>query len=87
MQTIKTKLIRIGNSQGIRLSKSLIDQYNLKDEVILEPGLDSLTIRPIENPREGWEESFVKMHENEDDELLFPEPMIKNEWDGKEWEW
>jgi len=54
MNSIKVKIIRIGNSKGIRLSKSLTEQYNMTDEVLLKAKKDSIVIRPVENPREGW---------------------------------
>ena len=63
-------VIPIGNSKGIRLSKTLIDKYNIKDtvELILEKGY--IIIKPKSAPRKGWEKSFKKMHENGDDKTL-----------------
>jgi len=61
MNSIKVKIIRIGNSKGIRLSKSLIEQYNMKDEVLLEAKRDSIIIRPVENPRVDWEKSMIRL--------------------------
>jgi len=87
MNSIKIKIIRIGNSKGIRLSKSLIEQYNMKDEVFLEPKKDSIVIRPVENPRAGWEKSFEKMRLEGDDVLLDKEADIDSEWIEEEWKW
>jgi len=87
MNSIKVKIIRIGNSKGIRLSKSLIEQYNMKDEVFLEPKKDSIVIRPVEKPRAGWEESFEKMRLKGDDVLLDKETEIDSEWNEEEWKW
>ena len=63
-------LISIGNSKGIRLSKTVIEKYNIQDsmELILEK--DCIILRPNTSPRSGWEKAFKKMHENEDDKLL-----------------
>ncbi|WP_209332094.1 AbrB/MazE/SpoVT family DNA-binding domain-containing protein [Lunatimonas salinarum] len=63
-------VIQIGNSKGIRLSKSLLERYNIKDtvELILEKG--HIVIKPKGNPREGWEAAFKKMHESGDDKAL-----------------
>jgi antitoxin MazE len=63
-------LISIGNSKGIRLSKTVIEKYNIQDsmELILEK--DCIILRPNASPRSGWEKAFKKMHENEDDKLL-----------------
>ena len=87
MKSIKVKIIRIGNSRGIRLSKSLIEQYNMKDEVLLEAKKDSIVIRPVENPRASWEKSFKKMRLRGDDKLLDKETELESEWDQKEWQW
>ena len=87
MTSIKVKIIRIGNSKGIRLSKSLMEQYNMKDEVILEPKKDSIVIHPVEKPRVGWKESFEKMRLQGDDVLLDNETEIDLEWNGEEWKW
>jgi antitoxin MazE len=87
MATIKIKIIQIGNSRGIRLSKSLIKQYNMKDEVLLEAKKDSIVIRPVDNPRAGWDKSFEKMRLRGDDDLLDADIKIELEWDREEWEW
>ena len=63
-------LISIGNSKGIRLSKMLLDKYNIQDtvELILEKG--QIVIKPLSRPRKGWEKAFKRMAENGDDSLL-----------------
>ena len=63
-------LISIGNSKGIRLSKTLIEKYNIQDtiELILEKGY--IILKPKSSARNGWEKSFKKMHESGDDKLL-----------------
>ena len=63
-------IIQIGNSKGIRLSKSLLERYNIKDsvEMILEKG--HIIIKPKTIPRKGWEAAFKKMHESGDDKTL-----------------
>jgi antitoxin MazE len=63
-------VIPIGNSKGIRLTKTLIEKYNITDtvEIILEKGY--IIIKPKHEPRKGWEKAFKKMHENGDDKLL-----------------
>lgn len=67
---MEVSVIKIGNSKGIRLSKTLLDKYNIQDtvEVILEKG--QIVIKPIQKPRKGWEKAFKKMVENGDDKLL-----------------
>ena len=63
-------LIQIGNSKGIRLSKTLIEKYNIKDtlELILEKGY--MILKPKTKSRKDWEKSFKKMHENGNDKPL-----------------
>jgi antitoxin MazE len=63
-------VIQIGNSKGIRLSKTLLEKYNIteKVELILEKGY--IILKPIAEPRAGWEKAFQQMNENEDDKLL-----------------
>ncbi|RXP51955.1 AbrB/MazE/SpoVT family DNA-binding domain-containing protein [Lutibacter sp. HS1-25] len=67
---MEVSVIKIGNSRGIRFSKTILEKYNIKDKVdlILEKG--KIIIQPINTPRKGWEESFKQMNENEEDELL-----------------
>ena len=67
---MEVSVIRIGNSKGIRLSKTLLDKYNIQDtvEVILEKG--QIVIKPLSRPRKGWEKAFKRMAENGDDRLL-----------------
>ncbi len=67
---MEISVIPIGNSKGIRLTKTLIDKYNIKDtvELILEKGY--IILKPKAEPRKGWEKSFKKMHELGDDKLF-----------------
>ena len=68
---MELSIIKIGNSKGFRLSKTLIDKYNIKDkvELILEKGY--IILKPISTPRKNWEKAFKEMSENGDDQLLF----------------
>ncbi len=71
-------IVQIGNSKGFRLSKTLIDKYNIKDkvEIILEKGY--IILKPISKPRKGWDIAFKEMNENGDDQLLFND-VFENE--------
>ena len=82
---VKAKVIRIGNSKGVRIPKALIEQANLGDEVELEVKEGKLIMRPIANPREGWEEDLAAMSEEEKEILDIT--SLSNEWDETEWEW
>lgn len=67
---MKVSVIQIGNSKEIRLSKRLLERYNITDtvEMILEKG--HIVIKPNVSPRKGWENTFKKMHESGDDKAL-----------------
>jgi antitoxin MazE len=67
---MEVSVIPIGNSKGIRLTKTLLEKYNIQDsvELILEKGY--IILKPKAKPRQGWEKSFRKMHENGDDKPL-----------------
>jgi antitoxin MazE len=67
---MELSIISIGNSKGIRLSKTILEKYNIKDtvEVVLEKNYFS--IRPSSIPRKNWEKAFKAMHQNGDDNLL-----------------
>lgn len=67
---MKTNVIRIGNSRGIRIPKTLLEQCHLRNEVELEVRDDHLVVRPAAKPRSGWEDAFRRMHEQGDDALL-----------------
>ncbi|MCC5789139.1 MAG: AbrB/MazE/SpoVT family DNA-binding domain-containing protein [Opitutales bacterium] len=84
---MKTSLIRIGNSRGIRLPKPLIEQCGFGDEVDLEVKGQQLVIRPLECTRSGWEEAFAEMAKHGDDKLSDREGMSTSTWDEEEWEW
>ncbi len=76
-------VISIGNSKGIRLTKTLLEKYNIKDtvELILEKGY--IILKPKQSPRKGWEKSFKKMSENGDDKLLIDD--VFDEENFEEW--
>ena len=76
-------IISIGNSKGIRLSKTILEKYNITDkvELILEKGY--IILKPKLEPRSGWETAFKKMHEKGDDQLLIDdafEDENQEEW-------
>jgi antitoxin MazE len=80
---MEVSIIQIGNSKGLRLNKSLLDKYNIKDkvEVILEQ--NQIVLRPIDIPRKDWDKAFKEMHENQDDQLLMDDVFEDENFD--EW--
>jgi len=76
---MEVSVIKIGNSKGIRFSKTILEKYNIKDAVnlVLEKG--RIIIQPISQPRKGWEPSFTEMHQNGDDKLLINDVFEEEE--------
>ena len=84
---MKTRIVRIGNSQGIRIPKPLLQQSGLGEEVELEVQDHQIVIRAAGRPRQGWEAAFRAMAEEHDDVLLDPDSVSNSDWDVEEWEW
>ncbi|MEE8391179.1 MAG: AbrB/MazE/SpoVT family DNA-binding domain-containing protein [Anaerolineae bacterium] len=84
---VKTRIIKIGNSQGIRIPKLLLEQTNLGEEVELELQQNQIIVRPAHHVRHRWEEAFKAMAEQSDDELLDGDVLVSTVWDEEEWEW
>jgi antitoxin MazE len=80
---MEVSVIPIGNSKGIRLTKTILEKYNIQDtvELILEKGY--IILKPKAKPRQGWEKAFRKMHENGDDKPLVND--VFDEEDFEEW--
>ena len=74
-------VIKIGNSKGIRLNKTLLEKYQIKDKVEIVLENDHILIKPISQPRLGWEKAFEKMHENGDDKLLMDDIFEDENWE------
>jgi len=76
-------VIKIGNSKGIRLGKTLLEKYNIQDSVELILEEEYIILKPRIQPRKGWEEAFKEMHSHGEDELLIED--IFDDEDFKEW--
>lgn len=83
---MRTNIIRIGNSQGIRIPKILLEQSRLGTEVELEVENEMIVIRPAVRAREGWGEKFRLMSEIPDTDTV-GDLGVQTEWDKDEWEW
>ena len=84
---MRAKLVGIGNSRGIRIPKTLLEQGQFRDEVEMELMDGCLIIRPAVSARSGWDEAFRQMHEHGADALLDEESPMGTAWDAMEWEW
>ena len=69
-RTIRSKIVEIGNSRGIRIPRVLLEQAGLTGEVEMTVEDDKLIIHSVHSPRQGWEHQFAAMAENGDDRLL-----------------
>jgi antitoxin MazE len=83
---MRTELIRIGNSRGVRIPKPLIEQCGFKDVVELRVENDRLIVSPERQVRQGWADAFRAAEQVESDELLL-EHVPPNKFDSKDWRW
>jgi antitoxin MazE len=79
---MRAKLVKIGNSRGLRLAKPLLEQAGLSDEVDIQAAPGVLTIRPVVKPRAGWVEAAA---------AALPEGLLDapgaTRFDDEEWQW
>ncbi len=82
---MKTNVIPIGNSRGIRLPKAILDQCNIRKYVILEIEDENIILKPFKRrPRKNWDAIFKKMKETREDQLIIDDNL---DLDVKDWEW
>jgi len=84
---METKLIKIGNSFGIRIPKLLIQQYDLSSNIEIDPLENGILIKSKKKAREGWKEQLsvaIQSGHQPDEELL---EGFADEAGGKEWQW
>lgn len=84
---MRARVIKIGNSQGLRIPKPILEQTGITNEVEIKVLKDQIIIQPIKSTRQGWEEAFKSMGERGDDEPLIDDKNLSHSWDEKEWQW
>ena len=84
---MRARVIKIGNSRGVRIPKPILAQTGIKDDVEIEINENQIIIRPVSNGREGWDTAFSAMSENDDDKLLIQDEDVSLSWDEEEWQW
>ncbi|MEE4272495.1 MAG: AbrB/MazE/SpoVT family DNA-binding domain-containing protein [Thermoanaerobaculales bacterium] len=84
---MKTNLVKIGNSRGIRIPKPVIEQCGLENEVEMVVHNNELVIRAPSSVRDGWDAAFARMKEYGDDTLLDRVTEPSTTWDEEDWEW
>ncbi|NLV19194.1 MAG: AbrB/MazE/SpoVT family DNA-binding domain-containing protein [Bacteroidetes bacterium] len=80
---MEVSVVKIGNSRGIRFSKTIIERYNIRDTVEMILDKEHIIIKPLAKPRKGWDKAFIEMHANDDDKLIMPD--IFEEENLEEW--
>lgn len=84
---MRTNVIRIGNSRGIRIPKNVLQECGLEGAVELEVRKGRLVVRRAAKPRSGWEDAFRRMAARGDDALVDGKTWPPSRWDRTEWEW
>ena len=85
---MRTRIVKIGNSLGVRIPKVLLEQSRLAEEVEIEAFDRQIVIRSAREPRDDWDAAFQAMRENGDDKLLDAEETRNlSSWDETEWQW
>lgn len=84
---MKARIVKIGNSRGIRIPKVLIDEARLGEEVEIQVQGNTLIVQPVARARTGWDAAFQKMANAADDTLLDGDVYIPTSWEEAEWEW
>ncbi len=83
-----TTLIRIGNSQGVRIPKAIIEQAQLSDKDLeFKIVDDGLLIQPVKKPRQNWKQQFDKASQSKDSDCSDQEWLDAPLADTEEWEW
>lgn len=84
---IRARIIKIGNSQGVRIPKPVLEQVGLRGEVEIDVQDGRIVLQPAATPRTGWAAAFAAMARAGDDELLDGGDPLPTVWDEQEWEW
>ncbi len=82
---MKTRIVRIGNSRGVRLPKVLLEEAQLTDEVELRAEPGRIVVRSAGRSRAGWAAAARRMRERSEDQLL--DPPTPTRFDKEEWKW
>jgi antitoxin MazE len=81
----RSRIVRIGNSRGIRVPKALLEQAELPEEVELHAEPGRLIVSAARRPRAGWAEAAASMRRTDDDRLL--DRPVPTRFDLEDWRW
>ena len=83
-----TTLTRIGNSQGVRIPKSVIEQAQLENkDLIFKVTEEGLLIQTVKKTRQGWKEQFDKALQSQKPENIDNERIEAPLVEDRDWEW
>ncbi len=82
---MKASIIQIGNSQGVRIPKMMLEETRLSGEVELEVHPDGLLTRSVKRPRGSWEAEFKALRDADDDLPLQRAPGTQ--FESRDWKW
>ena len=83
--TARTRIVRIGNSRGIRVPKVLLDEAGLPEEVELRAEPGRLVVSAATRPRASWATKARAMRQRGHDGLI--DPVTPTEFDETDWRW
>lgn len=83
---MKAQIVQIGNSQGVRIPKVLLEESGIKGEIELEIHPDGILIRNIRKPRADWDKKFELLRDHDDD-VPASESPASSRFELKEWQW
>jgi len=84
---MRSRIVKIGNSKGIRIPKPFLEQTGIGEDVELEVESNRIIVRPVSDPRKGWEDTFKAMAETADEKPLIDDERLDHSWDEEEWQW
>ncbi len=82
---MRARLVRIGNSRGVRLPKPVIEEAGLTEEIELRVREGAVVIMPAAGPRSGWADAAKLMRNRGEDRLIGG--VMPTHFDDEEWEW
>ncbi len=84
---MKSRIVKIGNSKGIRIPKALIEECKLSGDVELAVVSNGLLIKPSKAPRIKWSDSFKRMSDNDEDEMIVENSEAQTSFEKEKWRW
>ena len=82
---MRTKIVQMGNSRGVRIPKPFIEEARLGEEVWLRVVATGILIERQSPPRAGWAEAAARLRSQGDDQLL--DEALPSDFDQEEWDW